>query len=221
MKKQVKVFTGFIFFLSAVYLYAQDESQKFYGKFKTSIRGSATIPHPISNRAFRKSFVGVYGFSLSPSIDLRKGITFGAIYENGLFSVPANKISGLTTTVQYNNAGLRLGYDHYYSNKMLLSISLDAGQTWVNAKSLNYTVTDTAAHSFISEYIKPELNLFFFIEDNFSIGINLSYHIINKSFDPAMPGLTSYRTFDSSDLGGAMGYLNWGFGFYVGLWKRK
>jgi hypothetical protein len=121
--------------------------------------------------------------------------------------------------MQYNNVAFKLGYDRYLSEKTVMSFSADMGVNQMDFQSLSCAEPDTMAHSFTANYIRPEFNLLFFVDHNFAVGLNLSYHIVQRDYDPRMACINV--KYESKELGGYMGYLNWGFGLYLGVIKKK
>src|SRR5689334_1280548 len=87
-----------LFILSSVKMMSQDmafaEDSKPRNKeyYILSPRVSITVPHPVANRSFKKSFVGVYEFSGGLNVYIHKGLFAGAYYKRGFLKVMENKI---------------------------------------------------------------------------------------------------------------------------------
>lgn len=188
-----------------------------------SPRVSVTVPHPMSNSAFKKSFVGIYEASGGLNIYPYKGIFLGVTYKNGLLKITENKIADYNASMYINNAGAKLGTDIFVTenHKVIFSASVGAGQNWtrysglVSKDSLKIIPT-----TYSCVYVEPEINLFFLIESNFGIGATLSYSIFNKNFDPYELALTDWTNYNAVNNGSTQ-YFSFGFGFYYSFLRKE
>ena len=89
--------------------------QKNYYLF--SARVNVTVPHPVSNGAFKKCFVGIYEASGGLNLMLYKGVFVGGAYKNGLMKITENKIANYNASMQMNNASGKIGGDLYLGEK--------------------------------------------------------------------------------------------------------
>ncbi|OFY87896.1 MAG: hypothetical protein A3F72_03230 [Bacteroidetes bacterium RIFCSPLOWO2_12_FULL_35_15] len=236
MKNYFKYFFLFlsVFFSSA--LLAQDETlvpsssktnetpslpKQFYF---LSPRVSVTVPHPMANKAFKKSFVGIYEITGGLNVMYYKGLFIGASYKNGLLKITENKISDFNASMKLNNIALKLGVDSYLGedNRVVFSSAVSVGQNWTKYSGLH--TKDQTKHPALTEYksifVEPEINLFFLVESNFGIGATLSYSIFDKNFDPYELALTDWTSFQNVEPG-STSYLSFGFGFYYSLIPKK
>jgi hypothetical protein len=188
-----------------------------------SPRISVTVPHPMGNSSFRKSFVGIYEVSGGLNFYLYKGIFIGSTYKNGLLKITENKIADFNASMYVNNAGGRIGADMYVGdkNRVIFSASVAVGQNWTRysglvAKDINKTIPN----QYTCTYYEPEMSLFFLIESNFGIGATVGYSIFNKNFDPYELSLNDWTQF-SRNVAGNTQYLSFGFGFYYSFLRKK
>lgn len=188
-----------------------------------SPRVSVTVPHPMANASFKKSFVGIYEISGGLNAYLVKGLFFGVTYKNALLKITENKIADYNASMYINNAAGKLGADVYVGdkNRVIYSASIAVGQNWTRysglvAKDPNRVIPNT----YTCTYYEPEMNLFFLIESNFGIGATVSYSIFNKNFDPYELALNDWTQFSRNTSGNTQ-YLSFGFGFYYSLWRKK
>ena len=202
----------------------QDESPavpKQYYVF--SPRVSVTVPHPIANEAFRQSFVGVYEVSGGLNINVFKGIFVGAFYKNGLLKITENKIPDFEARMSINNAGIKFGTDVYIGdkNRIIFSGSLAAGQNYTNYSGLRSKQINKQPEltSYSTSFLEPELNLFFLVEQNFGIGLSVTYTLYNKEFNPYELSLNDWQSFNKENPGRTQ-YLSFGFGFYYSFLKK-
>lgn len=188
-----------------------------------SPRVSVTVPHPMANSSFKKSFVGIYEVSSGLNTYLIKGVFLGATYKNALLKITENKIADYNASMYINNFAGKLGADVYIGekNKVIYSASVAVGQNWTRysglvAKDPNRVIPD----SYTCTYYEPEMNLFFLIESNFGIGVTVSYSIFSKNFDPYELALNDWTQFSRNTSGNTQ-YFSFGFGFYYSLWQKK
>jgi hypothetical protein len=187
-----------------------------------SPRVSVTVPHPMSNRSFKKCFVGIYEISGGLNVYLVKGAFIGATFKNGLLKITENKIADYNASMYVNNAAVKLGGDIYVSDnhKVIYSFAVSAGKNWTRysgliAKDANKVIPST----YSCNYMEPEMNLFFLIESNFGIGATVSYSIFDKNFDPYELSLNDWTQFSRNNAGNTQ-YLSFGFGFYYSLIRK-
>jgi len=188
-----------------------------------SPRVSVTVPHPMANPSFKKSFVGIYEASAGLNFYLYKGIFIGGMYKNGLLKITENKIADYNASMSINNIGGKIGTDVYIGekNRVIYSASLTVGRNWTRysglvAKDPKRIIPD----SYTTTYYEPEMNIFFLIESNFGIGATLSYSVFKKNFDPYELALNDWTQFSKNNSGSTQ-YLSFGFGFYYSLWKKN
>lgn len=189
-----------------------------------SPRVSVTVPHPVYNKAFKKTFVGVYEFSSGLNFYLYKGLFIGGTYKNGLLRITENKIADYNADMTINNIGGKIGSDFYVGekNKIIFSVALTFAQNYTHyygivakneskpPKNLKYKTS----------LIEPEINLFFLVEPNFGIGATVSYSIFNTVFNPYDLCLDDWTSFPADNPGKTQ-YLSFGFGFYYSLIKKN
>lgn len=189
-----------------------------------SPRVSVTVPHPMTNKAFRKCFVGIYEITGGLNIMYYKGLFIGASYKNALLKITENKIANFEASMKLNNVALKLGTDSYLGekNRVVFSSAVSVGQNWTRYSGLH--TKDQTKHPALTEYksifVEPEINLFFLVESNFGIGATISYSIFDKNFDPYELALTDWTSFQNIKAG-STSYLSFGFGFYYSLIAKK
>lgn len=196
--------------------------QKQYYLF--SPRVSVTVPHPLGNQSFKKSFVGIYEVNAGLNLMLYKGLFAGFTFKNGLLKITENKIPDYNANMSINNTAFKFGSDFYVTNKnnMILSVALALGQT--NTKYSSFKCKDPNKQPLIkgfkSSYIEPEVNLFFLTEDHFGIGATLTYSTINRNFDPYELCLDEWAQFGRNNSD-PIRYISFGFGIYYGFSKKQ
>ena len=188
-----------------------------------SPRLSVTVPHPLSNASFKKTFVGLYDLSAGMNLMLYKGLFVGATFKNAELTITPNKIPGYDASMQLYNFAVKTGSDFYIGekNNMIFSAALSIGQN--NTKFISIKTKDIKEHpiaGFKSAYAEPEINLYFLIEEDFGIGATISYSIIQRNFDPYELYLNEWAAYNKNNSG-ATQYLSIGFGFYYGFSKRR
>lgn len=189
-----------------------------------SPRVSVTVPHPMGNSAFRKSFVGIYEASAGLNINIFKGLFIGVTYKNGLLKITENKIADFNASMNINNAGVKLGTDIFIGdrNRIIFSAAITAGQNYTSYSGLVCKKPGDSPKltTYSTSYLEPEVNMFFLVESNFGIGATLGYSIFNKEFDPYELCLNDWTNFDKENPGKTR-YLSFGFGFYYSFLKKN
>ncbi len=196
--------------------------QKNYYLF--SARVNVTVPHPVSNGAFKKCFVGIYEASGGLNLMLYKCVFVGGAYKNGLMKITENKIANYNASMQMNNASGKIGGDLYLGekNRVIFSAAISMGETWTHyydlvAKDPKKVISNT---SYTCSYYEPEMNLFFLVDDNFGIGATLTYTVFDHTFDPYELSLNDWSAFDKTN-GGSTQFISFGFGIYYNFYKKK
>lgn len=185
---------------------------------RMSIRGSCTVPHPLKNKAFKKSLTGIYNANLSLSLRTFSSFNIGFVYNNALYKTAANKIPQVNTAMQVNGAGIRLSYDRFLSDKVFFAPAIVAGRQEGVFTGVICPIPISERPRYSANYIEPELNLYFIVDPNFAIGINTSCMLNGHTFDPYAVCFNEYRGYEAGDLKGNMVSLSFGFGFYFGFW---
>ena len=189
-----------------------------------SPRMSVTVPHPMGNKSFKKSFVGIYEVSGGLNLFLYKGAFIGVTAKNGLLKITENKIADYNASMAINNVGAKIGEDWYIGekNNAIFSLALNAGHNWSKYHDIKYKDPNVPPlyTSFETNYIEPEMNIFFPIELNFAIGATISYTIFDTHFDPYDLRLNEYDHFSTNNAQ-ATQFLSFGFGFYYSLFPKK
>lgn len=235
MKTQ-RFFLILIFLFSVSIAFSQDEqlpvaspatdgqapSKKQY--YLLSPRISVTVPHPMGNKSFKKSFVGIYEVSGGLNILLHKGLFIGATAKNGLLKITENKITDYNASMKFNNVAGKFGVDMYVGekNRAIYSVALSYGYNWTKYEGIKYKNSNNQPkiNSFTTTYFEPEMNIFFLIESNFGVGATLSYTMFDAHFDPYDLVLNEYAKFDTDNAVSTQ-FLSFGFGFYYSLVKKK
>lgn len=215
--------TACILFLTFLSLFAFAQYDAVY-RMDTRING--LVPHPVTNKAFRKTFVGVYAVSGSQNIQLFQNFYAGISGSNSIYKIPTNKIVDvkgyrLSDIFQLNSFGLNIGYDYYFSEKKFLSTSISVGQAFGKFTAVEMTIPVPINTQFSSGYVQLSENINFIIEDHMGLGFVLSYTMLNYSFNPYDIALNQFKGYSSGDLEGAIGHFELGFNMYFGYVKKK
>ena len=236
MRSFIKYFLFNLFiFLSAVSL-AQDDNtivpssggndsppakEQYY---LLSPRVSVTVPHPMANRSFKKSFVGIYELTVGMNLYVYKGFFIGVSGKNGLLKITENRITDYNASMGINNVAGKFGGDWHVGEKKnaIFSLAFSAGHNWSKYMGLMHKQNSPPPlyTKFETNYIEPEMNIFFLIESNFAIGATFSYTIFNTHFDPYDLDLNEYSKFSRNNAA-ATQFLSFGFGFYYSLLPKK
>ncbi len=183
-----------------------------------------TVPHPLSNAAFKKTFVGIYEVNAGLNLGFYKNFFAGVTYKNNLLKITQKKIPNYNASMSMNSAAIKAGSDFYLNEKntVLFSVALSAGQNSTKYSSLicKDPAKQPAITEFKSTYYEPEASFFFFTESNFAFGFIATYSIIKRTFDPYELCLNEWSAYSKNNSGPTQ-YLSFGFGFYYGFFTRK
>ncbi len=208
------------FFLVLGFLFSTPVSAADGMPYRFGIRASISVPHPLSNKAFRRSFGGVYDATGSFNVNIFSGFTMGIAYTNSLWKTPDNKIPGLNTYMQQHLFGFRVGYEQKLNDQVTFYGGLTAGQGFVQFTGV---VCDTVPEQtrYTIRYAAPEIGFAFAVEENLSVGLQLSSVITNFAFDPYKLCLDQHKAYIDSDLNGRVAQFNFGFSVTYSFLKKR
>lgn len=176
------------------------------------IKVSGNVPHPVSNKAFRRSFVGVYDIGLTFRVRLFGGFAAGINGIHSLWRIPDNKIPGLHTVGQVNGGGASLAYEYPMGEVAVLYASLNAGMAQMHYYGLSHDSTpENFQTKYMIRYGQLEVGSYFYTEGNFAIGIQTSFIFTDYAFDPYKLALNEHKSYIPSDLNGKVVTFNFGF----------
>jgi hypothetical protein len=216
--------TGFYFLMNVFFLAAQNQGKEI--PFRMSARITTTVPHSLSNKAFRHSFTGIYDLSGNCNFQVFHGFQVGVQYHHSLWKTPDNKIPGLNVYAQTHEGGIRIGYDFVRSETQTAYIGLTAEEGIIHYTNLSYTnvpesETPRKIHNMAD--LQLDAGIFFYTEGNFAIGLNVATIFSNYHFNPYSIYLNQHnpRPYLASDLEGTWIYFNFGFNVVYSFWKGK
>ena len=194
--------------------------------FRMSIRINTTVPHAISNKAFRNSFTGIYDVSTNVNYQVFHGFQVGIQYHHNLWKTPDNKIPGLNVYGQTHLGGIRIGYDFIRSQTSTAYVGLTAEQGIMKYNGLRFTgVPDSEAPTKIHYFrgLQVDAGIFFYTEGNFAIGLNVATAFTNYKFNPYTIYLNQHNPnpYLAADLEGNWSYFTFGFNVVYSFWKGR
>lgn len=204
------------------------EKKRVHTDFKESlfaVRFSTTLPTPVSNAVLRTKFRGIYEMNLSFNIRLTNSFFTGFGFKTGLLGLNAipdpNTGLNLNTKMQLYTGYFKIGYNKYHNENVFSSFSVNLGYN----SSFFTGVTNPKNRSninrtFTSFLIEPEYSLNLAIEENFAIGIFLSYNYMPTVFNPANIAIQDVTSITGLKTTSSTGLINFGFGFYYGMGKK-
>ncbi|HXD93153.1 MAG TPA: hypothetical protein VNX01_08050 [Bacteroidia bacterium] len=204
------------------------ERRKVHTDFKESlfsVRFSTTLPAPVSNAVFRQKFRGIYEMNLSCNLRLTNNFFVGLGFKSGLLGLnnipnPANNLD-LNTKMQMYTGYVKVGINKYHTENIFSTFAVNIGYNSSNFTGVVNPKNETGLiTTYTSMLIEPEYSLNFAIEDNFSIGIFVSYNYMPTVFNPTNIALQDVTSLTGLKQTSATGIINFGFGFYYGLGKK-
>lgn len=194
--------------------------------FRMSIRVNTTVPHAISNKAFRNSFTGIYDVSTNVNFQVFHGFQIGIQYHHNLWKTPDNKIPGLNVYGQTHLGGIRVGYDFIRTQTSTAYIGVTAESGVMKYNGLHFTgVPDNSPPTKVHPFrdIQLDAGIFFYTEGNFAIGLNMAAAVTNYKFNPYSIYLNQQNPnpYLASDLEGNWSYFSFGFNLVYSFWRTK
>jgi len=208
------------------------ESRRVHTDFKESlfaIRFSTTLPTPVSNAVFRAKFRGIYELNLSFNLRLATNFFGGFGFKNGLLglnSIPnplttTSKYFDLNTKMHMNTGYLKIGYNKFHNENVFSTFAVNIGYNRSMFTNVVNPKNETNLNmDYSSMLIEPEYSINFAVEENFSIGIFVSYNYMPTIFNPSNIALQDVTSLTGLNQTHATGIINFGFGFYYGLGKK-
>ena len=203
------------------------ESQKVHTDFKESlfsIRFAATLPNPLSNAVLRTKFRGLYALNLSFGIRLTNSFFVGLGFRNdllGLNRIPSPSTGfNLDTKMHLYTGYIKAGYNKFHTENIFSTLAINVGYNTSNFTKVENVKSPILNTSFSSVVLEPEYTLNFAVEENFTIGIFVSYSYMPTVFNPANIALQDVTSLTGLNQTHSTGILNVGFGFYYGIGKK-
>ena len=159
----------------------------------------------------------------------------GLGYKNALFKQQLYfNQKGLNTRQQVHDVYLRLAHDRIFSDLGFVSFALDAGYSfnqYTNVKFSKDSLNGKNPTSFTGAFLRPELSIYFMVEESFAFGFTFSYNYCLYNYDTKYNGFGSYADSKSTSTNiidegvgyrnkAYMGWFSFGFGFYYGFKKK-
>lgn len=191
-------------------------------KYRMHLKLTGNVPHPVSNKAFRRSFIGVYDLALTYRLRLFSGFAAGIQGKHSLWRIPDNKIPGLHTVGQFNGGGISLAYDHILGEVAVLYAELNAGQMQVSYFGVSYdSMPDNYQTKYLVKYGEAEFGAYFYTEGSFAIGMQTSFLFTDYEFDPYKLALDNHKAYLPEDLNGSVVTFKLGFSVIYSFNERK
>ena len=219
-----RIFYTVFFLLSLCNLYGQEkdfvETRDFH--FKESllfINGVVTVPNVIANQGFRHTFKGIYEGGASLNIRVASGFSIGVGFKNSLISTQ-ERVQNVDTRMQLYTAFVRFAYCRYHTEKTFSTMGINVGYNnsfYTNVVSIHSPIISKQYNSLVFE---PEYSINFAVDENFSIGLFISYAFFATPFDATTIAMQDYSSLSTLGNTKANGMLNVGFCFHIGMGKR-
>ncbi len=211
MAKQLFFISFFIFYLITTCL-SQNVGKNI--PFRMNFHMSVSVPHGVSNKAFRSSFTGIYDIAMNVNAKVFKGFMAGIQFRTNDWKTADNKIPGINTHAKAHNGGLRISYEFVRSEQSTAFVGITAERSMIKYSGLSINSgTDLMLLKDKDFYnsVVLDAGMFFYTEGNFAIGFNLATVLTNYNFDPYALYLNQHHAYIASDLNGTWTHFNLGF----------
>ncbi len=185
--------------------------------YKGSLELGGGIVYPITNKALRTTFNGIYSGHFSANYIFAPHILGGVELENTQFG--SNGLEApYSTSMLIFNAGLKIGYYTFMQNDFLFVYSISGGPSLIT-----YNKTPNAApkggfkqNSF---FITPNWLASYRVNNELRIGLDITVGVMGLKFDPAFTGLDKY--IGPIETNTITTFWEWGFGLYWAFSEAK
>lgn len=224
-----RIHLSLIVFLSACAAFAQDmevierdfiETRDI--KFRESliaIRAGTNVPNVISSSGFRHTFKGIYEVNAALTIRIASGFNMGVGMKNALISTQ-ERIQNLDTRMQLYTGYLKFCYNLFHTERTYSSFGLNIGYNNSFFTNVQPLISPVISKDYSSLVFEPEYSINFAVEESFSIGMFVSYTYMSTPFNAVNIAMQDYTSDATLGANKAVGILNVGFCFYVGMGKR-
>lgn len=183
------------------------------------IRGAVAVPTVLSSAGFRSTFKGIYDVSAALTIRMGKGFRLGVGMKHGLITT-AERVHNLHARMQLYTAFVKPVYNHFHNERSYSSFAFNIGYNNSFYTHLKPLVSPIISKEYNSLVVEPEYSINFAVEENFTIGILVSYLYMLTPYNAVNIGLHDYSSAATAGANKGIGILNVGFSFYVGMGQR-
>lgn len=196
------------------------EQEKIPVASRFNLKATVGIPTVVSNKALRNSFRGIYDAGLNFQIKLFSGLYTGIHGNYTGLKISNDKIALLNTECRISSGGINIGYEKFASPRVMWYANLAYGYNWLNYYKVECTDTGfVPKKDFIASSIRPMVGFSYYSDDNFSLGMFVSYTYLTNEFDPTAICLQKYSTYRKGDSTGNTSYIS--IGVVLNLNLRK
>lgn len=191
-------------------------------KYRMHLKLTGSVPHPVANKAFRRSFIGVYDIALTYRLRLFSDFSAGIQGKHTLWRIPDNKIPGLHTVGQFNGGGISLGYDHVIGEVAVIYGEINAGAMQVYYYGVSYdSMPENFQTKYNINYGEAEFGAYFYTEGSFAIGMQTSFLFTTYQFDPYKLALDNHKAYDPGEENGNVVAFKIGFSVVYSFLEKK
>lgn len=185
-----------------------------------NLKATVGIPTVVSNKALRNSFRGIYDAGLNFQIKLFSGLYTGIHANYTGLKISNDKIALLNTECRISSGGINIGFEKFASPRVMWYANLAYGYNWLNYYKVECSDTGfVPKKDFIASSIRPMAGFSYYSDDNFSLGMFVSYTYLTNEFDPTAICLQKYSTYKKGDSTGNTSYISVGVVLNLNLRK--
>ena len=199
---------------------AQEEETTVWNPSRFNFKINLDIPTIVSNKALRKSFTGVYDLNGNLQLRLLNHVYIGIDGNYTGFKIGANKIALIGTECRITTAAFNIGFEKKTNPKTLVYINANYGYNWIEYTKVacNDTIQPIKHNNAFS--FRPTAGFCYYAEDNFSLGLDVSYTVLMNAFNPDNICLRKLKTYYPGDYKGNTSYFSIGLTLNFNLRKE-
>ena len=173
-------------------------------------KATVAIPTLVGNKALRQSFRGIYEGTANLQVRLFDNVHLGMHGSYTGFKISADKIANLNTECRTTGAGLNIGYEKFSSPRVLWFVNFATGYKWINYFRVQCPDSISPVLHNIAWSYKPSAGFCYYSDDNFSLGLSVSYTFLMNEFKPEDICLDNFRAYQPIDSKGMTNYFSIG-----------
>ncbi len=200
----------FFFTLLALSAKAQEGEMKAIDPSRFQIKVNVAIPTLVSNKAIRQSFRGVYEGTANLQLRLFNGVYIGTHGSYTGFKVSGDKIANVNTECRTAGAGLNIGYEKFSMPRVLWFVNFASGYNWINYYRVECADSISPVRRNLAWSYRPSAGFCYYSDDNFSLGLSVSYTVLMNEFNPKNICLNNFKSYQANDSKGYTNYFSIG-----------
>ncbi len=182
---------------------------------KWTTRLDFMVPQPISNKAFKLSFTGIFDAGLSVNYRIGNMFNLGVAYRYKQFQVRANKIPDVDMLQHTHNPLLRLSFDKKSGKNGILTPAINVGYNFITYSGTPCSTSVATGKEVTGINLEPNISYVWLIDEGFGMGLMLNYNILTHEFNPDAVCLSEHKSYSDTEKTGLSSSFSFGFSVFI------